>query len=222
MLPVVITAHYDHVGQDEKGIYNGADDDGSGTVAVLEIAESFALARDNGALPEKNILFMTVTGEEKGLLGSRYFTDYDPVIPLKDIVCNVNIDMVGRVDDDHAENENYVYTIGSGRLSSELKKLHEEVNKKTENLELNFEYDKLDDPNNFYKRSDHYNFAKNNIPVVFYFNGTHDDYHQTTDTVDKIRFNILEKRTRLIYYTAWEIANRPGRFELDQLDSEPK
>lgn len=217
---VVITAHYDHVGFDDEGIYNGADDDGSGTVSVLEIAESFAKARDAGVLPKKNILFMTVTGEEKGLLGSKYFTDFDPVIPLKDIVCNVNIDMVGRVDDDHKDNENYVYSIGSGRLSSQLKELHENVNKKTEKLELDFEFDKLDDPNNFYKRSDHYNFAKNDIPVVFYFNGTHDDYHQTTDTVDKIRFDIMEKRARLIYYTTWEIANIDGRFELDQKEKE--
>ncbi len=217
---VVLTAHYDHIGYDEEGIFNGADDDGSGTVTLMEIAESFALARDNGILPKKNILFMAVTGEEKGLLGSKYFTDYDPVIPLKDIICNVNIDMVGRVDDDHKDNENYIYTIGSGRLSSQLKKLHEQVNKKTEKLELDFEYDRLDDPNNFYKRSDHYNFAKNDIPVVFYFNGSHDDYHQRTDTVEKIRFDIMEKRARLIYYTSWEIANIDGRFELDQQGSE--
>lgn len=213
---VVLTAHYDHIGYDEEGIFNGADDDGSGTVTLMEIAESFAIARDNGIVPKKNVLFMAVTGEEKGLLGSKYFTDYDPVIPLKDIVCNVNIDMVGRIDDDHKNNENYIYTIGSGRLSSQLKKLHERVNKKTEKLDLDFEYDRLDDPNNFYKRSDHYNFAKNDIPVIFYFNGSHDDYHQRSDTVEKIRFDVMEKRARLIYYTSWEIANIDGRFELDQ------
>lgn len=217
---VVVTAHYDHIGFDSEGIYNGADDNGSGTVSVLEIVEAFSIAKANGIELNKNILFMWFTGEEKGLLGSRYFCDFNPAIPLENIVCNVNIDMVGRVDDDHEENRDYVYSIGSDRLSSELKSLCEKVNKEVSDIEIDYSYDALDDPNNFYKRSDHYNFAKNDIPVVFYFNGTHDDYHQTTDTVEKIQFDVMEKRVRMIFRTILEIAQMEGRFELDNKDSD--
>ena len=123
--------------------------------------------------------------------------------------------MIGRVDDRHQDNRQYVYLIGSDRLSKELHQLSEEANEQSVKLELDYKYNAKDDPNRFYFRSDHYNFAKNDIPVIFYFNGTHEDYHQPTDTVDKINFDLLEKRTRLIFHTAWKVANRDERPALD-------
>ncbi len=216
---VIITSHYDHVGIINGEIHNGADDDGSGTVTVLEIAEAFAKAKAKKKGPKRSILFMTVTGEEKGLLGSQYYTDMDPIFPLENTVTNLNIDMVGRVDDAHKDTPNYVYLIGSDKLSQELHDLSEEV-RETYNKDFTFDYTYNDenDPNRFYYRSDHYNFAKNNVPIIFYFNGTHEDYHQPTDTVDKINFDIMENRARLIFHTAWEVANRDGRIRADKLD----
>ncbi|MEQ9466840.1 MAG: M28 family peptidase [Ekhidna sp.] len=217
---LVITSHYDHVGIINGEIHNGADDDGSGTVSVLEIAEAFSEASKKKKGPKRSILFMTVTGEEKGLLGSRYYTDTDPIFPLENTVVNLNIDMVGRVDEAHAENPDYVYLIGSDKLSQELHELSENVNKTYTNLELDYTYNDENDPNRFYYRSDHYNFAKNNIPIIFYFNGTHADYHKPTDTVEKIDFETMEKRARLVFYTGWEIANRPERIKADKKEGE--
>ena len=213
---IVITAHYDHVGVDRKGqIYNGADDDGSGTCSVLELAEAFAKAKAEGNGPRRSILFMTVTGEEKGLLGSRYFTDIDPVIPLDRLVCDLNIDMIGRVDKDHEENEKYVYLIGSDKLSSELHAISEQANKEYINYDLDYTFNDPNDPNRFYYRSDHYNFAKNKIPVIFYFTGVHEDYHQPGDDVEKIMFPKYQQIVRLVFHTAWELANRDGRILVD-------
>lgn len=213
---VVLTAHFDHVGIDSKGqIYNGADDDGSGTCAILELAEAFAKAKKDGHGPRRSILFMTVTGEEKGLLGSRYFTDIAPVIPLKQLVCDLNIDMVGRIDKAHADNEKYVYVIGSDKLSSELHEISEQTNKKYINYVLDYTYNDPKDPNRFYYRSDHYNFAKNQIPVIFYFTGVHEDYHQPGDDVEKIMFPKYQEIVRLVFFTAWEIANRDDRIKVD-------
>ncbi len=214
---LVISAHLDHEGIKDGKIYNGADDDGSGTVAVLEIAEAFKAAADNGQTPKRSILFLHVTGEEKGLLGSRYYADMDPIFPLKNTVANLNIDMIGRSDPKRKkETKNYVYLIGSDKLSTELHNLSEEVNKKYANIDLDYTFNDENDPNRFYYRSDHYNFAKNDIPVIFYFNGTHDDYHQPSDTPDKIEYDLLENRTRLVFYTAWEIANRENRIVVDK------
>lgn len=211
---VVITGHYDHLGIDGDKIYNGADDDGSGTTTVLALAEAFAAAKDSGFAPRRSILFMTVSGEEKGLLGSEYYTDH-PVYPLENTVCNLNIDMVGRLDEKHADNPNYVYLIGSDKLSTELHQLSELANKESVNIELDYTYNDPKDPNRYYYRSDHYNFAKNNIPVIFYFNGTHDDYHKETDTVEKINFEKMEAIGRLVFHTAWKVANRDGRLKVD-------
>ena len=212
---VVISAHYDHLGANNGEIYYGADDDGSGTVAILEIAEAFqkAVEEDNG--PKRSILFLHVTGEEKGLLGSKYYTNF-PIFPLKNTVANLNIDMVGRVDAAHTNNPNFVYLVGSDKLSTELHELSEEINSRFTQLDLDYTYNDDEDPNRFYYRSDHYNFAKNNIPVIFYFNGTHEDYHKPSDTPDKINYEILAKRTQLIFYTAWEIANRENFIEVDK------
>lgn len=215
---LVISSHYDHVGVNDKGeVYNGADDDGSGTVGILEIAEAFVKASKDGYTPKRSILFLNVTGEEKGLVGSKYYTD-EPIFPLANTVANLNIDMIGRIDPAHEGDENYVYLIGSDKLSTDLHNLSEEVNKKYINLDLDYKYNDENDPNRFYYRSDHYNFAKNNIPIIFYFNGTHADYHRVTDTPDKIEYDLLAKRAKLVFLTAWEIANRDARLVVDKAD----
>jgi len=214
---IIISAHLDHIGISRDGsINNGADDDGSGTVALLEIAEAFQLASKSGKGPKRSVVFLHVTGEEKGLLGSRYYTDYDPIFPLDQTVVDLNIDMIGRIDPKRQGNRNYVYLIGSDKLSSDLHQLSEEINKKYTNIELDYTYNNENDPNRFYYRSDHYNFAKNNIPIIFYFNGTHDDYHRPGDTPDKINYDLLTNRAKLVFYTAWEIANRNERVIADK------
>lgn len=212
---IVMTAHYDHIGITNGEINNGANDDGSGTVTVLEIAEAFATAASKKKGPKRSILFMTVTGEEKGLLGSRYYTDTDPIFPLENTVVNLNVDMVGRFDEAHKDNPDYIYLIGSDKLSNDLHNLSENVNKTYSNIELDYTYNDENDPNRFYYRSDHYNFAKNNIPIIFYFNGVHEDYHKPTDTVEKIDFQAIEKIARLVFHTGWEIANRDERIVAD-------
>ena len=218
---LVISAHLDHEGVKDGKVYNGADDDGSGTVAMLEIAEAFKMAAKNGQAPKRSILFLHVTGEEKGLLGSRYYTDIDPIFPLANTIANLNIDMIGRTDPKRkSENRNYVYLIGSDKLSTELHNISEAVNSKYCNIDLDYTFNDENDPNRYYYRSDHYNFAKNNVPVIFYFNGTHDDYHKHTDTPDKIEYDLLENRTRLVFHTAWELVNRENRVTVDKV--EPK
>lgn len=213
---VVISSHLDHIGITKNGeINNGADDDGSGTVGLLEIAEAFKKASDAGHGPARSIVFLHVTGEEKGLLGSQYYTDSDPIFPLSQTVANLNIDMIGRIDPEREGNRNYIYLIGSDKLSSDLHNLSEAVNKEFMNIEFDYKYNDENDPNRFYYRSDHYNFAKNNIPIIFYFNGTHDDYHKPSDTPDKINYDLLENRSRLIFHTAWEIANRDQKVIVD-------
>jgi hypothetical protein len=211
---IVVTAHYDHLGIDGTTVYNGADDDGSGTVAVIEMAKAFAKAKKEGHGPRRSILFMTVSGEEKGLLGSSYYTS-NPVFPLKNTVCDLNIDMIGRVDEKHKNNPDYIYLIGSDKLSSQLHAISEKANMTYSNLELDYTYNDEKDKNRFYYRSDHYNFAKNGIPVIFYFNGVHADYHKETDEIEKIDFNKMEKITRLVFFTAWELANRNDRITVD-------
>ncbi|MEL6483388.1 MAG: M28 family peptidase, partial [Bacteroidota bacterium] len=214
---VVISSHLDHIGVSANGqINNGADDDGSGTVALLEIAEAFKTAKADGFGPKRSIVFLHVTGEEKGLLGSKYYTDYDPIFPLEQTVANLNIDMIGRIDPKREGNRNYVYLIGSDKLSTDLHELSEAVNEKYMNIELDYTYNDDNDPNRFYYRSDHYNFAKNNIPIIFYFNGTHADYHKPGDTPDKINYDLLENRARLVFHTAWEVANRPEKVVVDK------
>ncbi|WP_115463092.1 M28 family peptidase [Winogradskyella aurantiaca] len=214
---IVVSSHLDHIGVSAEGqVNNGADDDGSGTVAVVEIAEAFKVAQLAGNGPKRSLLFLHVTGEEKGLLGSRYYTDIEPLFPLENTVANLNIDMIGRVDPKREGDRNYVYLIGSDKLSTELHTISEEVNSKYCNVELDYTYNDENDPNRFYYRSDHYNFAKNNIPVIFYFNGTHADYHRPSDTPDKIEYDLLENRARLVFYTAWELANRDDRIVVDK------
>ena len=212
---LVITAHYDHIGIDGGEVFNGADDDGTGTVSLLEIAQAFQQAVKEGHQPKRSVLIMPVSGEEKGLLGSKYYTNH-PIFPLENTVANLNIDMIGRLDENHKDNSNYVYLIGSDKLSADLHELSEETNKASTELELDYTFNDENDPNRFYYRSDHYNFAKNNIPVIFYFSGVHEDYHKATDTADKIDYDKTEKIARLVFMTAWEIANREDRLKLDE------
>ena len=217
---VIISSHLDHIGINSKGeINNGADDDGSGTVSMLEIAEAFKAAAEKGHGPKRSIIFLHVTGEEKGLLGSRYYTDYEPLVPLANTIANLNIDMIGRVDPKREDKDrNYLYLIGSDKLSTELHDISEEVNKTYTNIKFDYTYNDENDPNRFYYRSDHYNFAKNNIPIIFYFNGTHDDYHRPSDTPDKIEYDLLENRTKLVFHTAWELANREKAIVADKAE----
>jgi len=215
---VVITSHYDHIGKSNSGegdrINNGADDDGSGTVSVIQLAKVFAQAKKDGKGPRRSILFMTVTGEEKGLLGSEYYSEH-PVFPLANTVVDLNIDMVGRRDPQHKDSAPYVYVIGADKLSQELHNLSEKTNKTYTNLVFDYTYNDQNHPDRLYYRSDHWNFAKKNIPIIFYFDGIHEDYHKPSDEVDKIEFDLLTKRAQCVFYTAWEIANREQRIVPD-------
>lgn len=209
---LIISAHYDHIGIQNGIVFNGADDDGSGTVAIMEIAHAFAEAKKKGKGPRRSILFIGFTGEEYGLLGSEYYTE-KPIFPLKKTVCDLNIDMIGRIDIPHLQQPNYVYVIGSDRMSKDLHKLSINTNQNTVNLNLDYTYNSTSHPLQLYYRSDHYNFAKNNIPIIFYFDGEHPDYHQSTDDVERINFRLLKKRTDLVFHTAWEIANREEKLK---------
>ena len=215
---VVVTAHYDHVGKLKSGtgdlINNGADDDGSGTVSVLAMAKAFAQAKKEGKGPRRSILFMTVTGEEKGLLGSEYYSEH-PIFPLANTVVDLNIDMVGRRDPQHKDGD-YVYVIGSDKLSADLHELSERINKENLNIAFDYTYNDQNHPDQLYYRSDHWNFAKKNIPIIFYFDGIHEDYHKPSDEVEKIEFDLLEKRAQTVFFTAWEIANRENKPKIDE------
>jgi hypothetical protein len=212
---VLLTAHYDHLGKRGEVIYYGADDDGSGTTSVLQMAEAFSKAKAEGHGPRRSILFMTVSGEEEGLLGSEFYSDH-PLFPLEKTSIDLNTDMVGRIDSARksADTNNYVYVIGDDRLSSDLKKITDSVNTLYGNLNLDRRFN-ANDPNRFYFRSDHYNFARKGVPIIFYFDGTHADYHKPTDTVDKINFDLMAKRVKLIFQTAWIAANRDEMLKRD-------
>ena len=224
---IVITAHLDHVGIQNGIVYNGADDDGSGSVGILEIAEAFSLAMKDGFRPKRSILFLHVTAEENGLLGSEYYTDYDPIVPLSETMVCLNMDMIGRTESKRKETEpeDYIYIIGSEMLSDDLHNINKKAN--DEHVKINLDY-RYNDPtslvfesgryieNQYYYRSDHYNFAKYDIPSIFFFSGVHEDYHMPTDTADKILYDIYEKRIKLIFHTAWDLANADKRIELNK------
>ena len=232
---LVITAHYDHIGIDNGVVFNGADDDGTGTVALLELAEAYMDAKNTGHGPKRSVLIMTVSGEEKGLLGSSYYVNH-PILPLENTIADLNIDMIGRYDIAHEDVEkaqkltidlkysdnghrelkaqgtvDYIYVIGSNMLSDDLHNANEKANSNYTNLYLDYKFNSLTDPNQFYYRSDHYNFAKNGIPSVFYFSGVHEDYHQPTDDIEKINFAKVERVTKLVFFTGWELLNAPNR-----------
>ena len=213
---LVISAHYDHLGKRDTVIYYGADDDGSGTVSVLEIAQAFAKAKAAGKGPRRSILFLANSGEEKGLWGSEYYTDH-PTYPLDKTTADLNIDMIGRIDPkrNYGDSTNYVYVVGDDKLSSDLHSISVAANKKYTKLELDYKFNDPKDPERIYYRSDHYNFAKKGVPIIFYFDGIHNDYHRPTDTPDKINYDILKKRAQLVFYTAWDMANRDAMLERD-------
>jgi hypothetical protein len=216
---LIITAHFDHLGEKGGEIYNGADDNGSGTAALLEIAEAFSMALSDGFRPRRSVLFMPLTAEEQGLLGSQYYTEH-PVFPLENTIANLNMDMVGRLDPAH-EDGNYVCIVGSDWLSSELHAVHERMNRQYVEMELDYTYNAKDHPERFYYRSDQYNFAKHHIPVIFYTSGDHEDYHKPTDTSDKIVYDRVQKVARLVFHTAWELTNRDRRVEADLILYKP-
>jgi hypothetical protein len=211
---VVVSAHYDHLGVQQGQVYNGADDDGSGTVSVLALARAFAQAKKAGHGPRRSLLFLATVGEEIGLLGSQYYTEH-PLFPLTATVADLHLDMVGRVDSTHQAKSNYLYLIGDDWLSTDLHQLSEATNQQGAPLQLDYRYNTLTDPTHTYYRSDHYNFAKHRVPVIFYFSGYHADYHQPSDDLGKIDFTALTQRSRLIFRTAWAVANRPQRLRLD-------
>nr|MBS0037569.1 M28 family peptidase [Saprospiraceae bacterium] len=213
---IILSAHYDHIGFSGDEIFAGANDNASGTSAVMEIGRAFSAAKKAGDGPERSVLLLLLTGEEKGLLGSAYYAE-NPIFPLENTVANVNIDMLGRADEKHRELgvENYIYPIGSNRLSTELHKILLEVNEQYSDIKLDFTYNDPEDPNRYYFRSDHYNFARKGIPAVFYFNGMNEDYHLASDTPDKLNFESMTAVTRHIFHLAWELANREERIEAD-------
>ena len=216
---VVVSAHYDHVGIKGAEVYNGADDNGSGTSTVLEIAETLATAKRMGKGPQRSVLCLLLTGEEKGLLGSEYYAN-NPVFSLSNTVVNVNIDMVGRRGEHYLDTpEDYIYVIGSDRLSKDLHDINEAVNQKFSHITMDYKYNDANDRNRFYFRSDHYNFARNGIPAIFFFNGVHADYHKTSDTIEKIDFDLQAKRTKHIFHLTWDLANRKNRIRLNGVDS---
>ena len=221
---VAVGAHYDHVGicapSGADPICNGADDDGSGTTAILSMAEALAKAPTH---PKRSVLFVWHCGEEKGLWGSRYFTEY-PTVPIDHIVTQLNIDMIGRSKkegDTNPRNKeltgpNDVYLIGSTMMSTELGELVQAVNKSYLNIGYDTRYDDPADPNRFFFRSDHFNYARKGIPIIFFFDGVHEDYHQPGDSPDKIDYQKMEKITRTVYMTLWEVANRAARVKIDK------
>lgn len=214
---VFLTGHYDHLGMRDGKIYYGADDDGSGTVAVIQMAEAFAKAKAEGKGPRRTIVFMTVSGEEKGLWGSEYYSDH-PVYPLAKTSVDLNTDMVGRIDTERKKDDtlNYVYVVGHDKLSSDLPIINEGVNKQYTGLVLDYKFDDPKDPNRIYFRSDHYNFARKGVPVLFFYDGMlKADYHKPTDTIDKIVWPLYEKRVKMIFHTAWDIANRDEMLKRD-------
>ena len=221
---VAIGAHYDHVGVGRPvngdTIYNGADDDGSGTVAVMTLAHAFSLSNPR---PKRSIMFAWHAGEEKGLWGSAYLVEHPPV-PLANILTQLNIDMIGRtkaVGDTKEANANLtgageIYIIGSSLMSTQLGALSETVNNGYQKLKFNYKYDAPDDTERLFYRSDHYNYAKKGIPIIFYFDGVHEDYHQPGDSPDKIDYNKMEQVARTVFLTGWELANMPNRPLVDK------
>lgn len=203
---IVLLAHYDHLGLKGKEVYNGADDNASGTAALIEMAEAFNLAKEMGGGIKRSVLILLVAGEEKGLLGSQYYCQ-NPLFSMEQTKAVLNIDMIGRTDQDHYGKPNYLYVIGSNFISPDLHRINEEQNDKYSQLHLDYRYNDKKDPNRFYFRSDHYPFAMRNVPAIFYFSGIHSDYHRTTDTYDKIDFSKLQLLSRHIFYTAWRLVN---------------
>jgi Zn-dependent M28 family amino/carboxypeptidase len=207
---VFLTAHYDHLGIRNGNIYYGADDDGSGTVAIMHLGAAFAKAKAEGKGPRRTVVVLAFSGEEKGLWGSEFYSD-NPIFPLEKTSVDLNIDMIGRVDTERtsADSNNYVYVVGHDKISTDLPVISETMNNKYTGLVFDYKFDDPKDPSRIYFRSDHYNFARKGVPVLFFYDGMlKADYHKPTDTVDKIHWSLYEKRARMVFHTAWEMANR--------------
>jgi hypothetical protein len=200
---VLFGSHHDHIGTRENKVYNGADDNGSGTVAMLELAQALQIQR-----PKRSVVFVWHTAEEKGLWGSRYFVEHSPV-PVEKMSAELNMDMICRNDPDH------LYIIGSNKLSSELDAIINAVNDKHIGMNLDYKYEDPKHPDNFFFRSDQYPYIQYGIPAVWYFCGTTEDYHQETDTIDRADFTKMERVTRFVYLTAMAIGNRAEILKLD-------
>jgi Zn-dependent M28 family amino/carboxypeptidase len=218
---IVVMAHYDHVGvgaADASGdrIYNGADDNGSGTVGLMALANALSEAKKAGVGPRRSILFLHVTGEEKGLLGSRYYSD-NPTVPIANVAAALNIDMIGRIEAKRYESgdTNYVYLIGASLISSKVDSLVRAANDKTTKIFLDPGLNDLNDPQQIYRRSDHWNFGRLGVPFAFFFTGIHDDYHQPSDSPDKITYEAMADRLKMIYGATIELANDTKRPVVD-------
>jgi peptidase M28-like protein len=184
-------------------INNGADDDGSGTVALMALAKAFA----QGPKPKRSLLFVWHSGEEAGLYGSRYNADF-PIVPIDKVAAQLNIDMIGRNRCDDPNEENTVYIVGSDRISTELHNLNEDANASmSKPMTLDYEFNDPADPESLYTRSDHYSYAAKGIPIIFYTTGLHKDYHYVTDEVSKIEFAKMAHITQLVYATGMKVAN---------------
>jgi Zn-dependent M28 family amino/carboxypeptidase len=215
---VAYGAHYDHLGITPgvradaavDRINNGADDDGSGSAALIGLANAFMAGRR----PARSILFVWHAGEERGLWGSQYLVEH-PVVPVESIVAQLNIDMIGRNRDNRDSEENTVYPVGADRISTELHNILVDANSRmTPPLTLNFEMNDGSDPERIYFRSDHFSYASKGIPIIFFFTGLHPDYHKVTDSVEKIHFEKMSRITRLVYEIGLHLANldhRPAR-----------
>lgn len=209
---VLLSAHLDHLGDHDGVIYYGADDNGSGSAALLSIAREFSRWGQEGIRPRRSIAIVWFSGEENGLLGSKWLANHAPMASDM-ITTNINVDMIGRTDSRHKPGQKYIYVIGADRISQELHDVGESVNEQCCGLELDYTYNDPKDPNRYYFRSDHYNFAKLGIPSVFFFSGVHEDYHRPTDTMDKIEFDRMLYLTEYILYNSWELANRSQRLK---------
>lgn len=201
---IVISAHYDHLGKYKGLVYTGANDNASGTAALIEIAKAFKQAELKGYSPKRSLIFIAFTGEEKGLLGSKFFVNHPPV-PLKSIKANLNIDMLGRTDAYHSLSD-YIYLLGASHLNPQLKQMSDSLNSLHTKLILDYEYDQPDNP--LYGASDQASFVKKGIPSIMYFNGLHQDYHSADDTADKLNYKNIERVAQLVFLSAWELANQ--------------
>jgi hypothetical protein len=202
---ILISAHYDHLGKHNGLVFQGANDNASGTAALLEIAKAFKSASRVSRTPKRSIIFVAFTGEEKGLLGSRFFVNNSP-IPLKSIKTNLNMDMLGRIDSNH-KFPDYVYLLGTSDLKPKLKAMSDSLNAIHPKLKLDYEYDSPHNP--LYGASDQASFVSKGIPAIMYFNGLHQDYHTERDTPEKLNYKNIERVSRLVFLTAWELANQP-------------
>ncbi|MDR0582247.1 MAG: M28 family peptidase [Prevotellaceae bacterium] len=213
---LVISAHYDHLGVFNGNVYNGADDNASGVAAMLEIAEAFTAMARNHYPPRRSVVFIAFDAKEQKMAGSAYYVN-DPLYPLQRTIANLNIDAVGRVEGSPNGQRNYLFLVGANRVSSDLQDISDYVNQ-ARKINLTLDYTFYNSPTFseiFYLFSDQYNFGKHQLPVIYYMDGLHDDLNKPTDTEDYIDYKILRDRTQLIFYTAWELANRDGMLKKD-------